>query len=87
MFNSATYSEEDGDHHKSYEVNAGDALIVSLSECSDDFDVDFDCTCNDEEISYMSLDSSRKKASVTFDFEGTVNVYCMTSPLVLVCIK
>ena len=34
VFNSATYSEDDGNL---YEVNAGDALIVSLSECSDDF--------------------------------------------------
>lgn len=77
---SATYTEEDGDHDKSYEVNAGNKLIVSLSECSDDFHVDFDCTCNDEEISHMFLDSSSKTASVTFDSEGTVDVHCMTSP-------
>ena len=77
---SATYSEEDGDYDKLYEVNAGDTLIVSLSECLDDFGVTFDCSYNEESLYIMSLDSSRKTASVTFDSEGTVDVYCMPSP-------
>lgn len=76
---SATYTEEDGDPEVVYEVNAGDALIVSLSECSDDFYIGFDCSYNKEPL-YMSLASSSKTASVTFDSEGTVDVYCMPSP-------
>jgi len=76
VFNSATYSEDDGNL---YEVNAGDALIVSLSECSDDFHVDFICIYNEKELD-MSLDSSSKTASVTFDSDGTVDVHSYTSP-------
>ena len=79
---SATYTEEDGDPRESYVVNAGDRLIVSVSECSDDFYVDFDCSYDEEseESLYMSLDSSSETASVTFDSEGTVNVVIRCSP-------
>jgi len=79
VYDSATYSEEDGEHDKSYEVNAGDTLIVSLSECLDNFYVEFDCIYNEESL-YMSLDSSSKTASVTFDSEGTVDVHSYISP-------
>lgn len=75
VYDSATYSEA---YDNLYEVNAGDTLIVSLSECSDDFNVVFDCSYNEESLD-MSLDSSRKTASVTFDSEGTVNVNCIPS--------
>ncbi len=79
VYDSATYSEEDGKHGKSYEVNAGDTLIVSLSECLDDFIVAFDFNYNEETLC-MGLDSSRKTASVTFDSACSVDVIFDPSP-------
>lgn len=70
VYDSDTYSEA---YDNLYKVNAGDTLIVSLSECSDDFNVDFDCIYNEEPL-FMFLDSSRKTASVTFDSACSVNV-------------
>lgn len=79
VLNSATYTEEIRIPEVVYEVNAGDALCVSLSECSDDFIVNFNCSYNEETL-YMDLDPSNKTASVTFDSEGTVNVAISCSP-------
>ena len=79
VFDSATYTEDE-DPAVVYEVNAGDALIVSLSECSDDFTVFFGCSYNEEALS-MPLNSSRKTASVTFDSACSVAVNFMPSPL------
>lgn len=73
---SATYSEVDLDHRKSYEVNAGDELIVSLSEYSKGFGLLFKCSYNDEYVT-ATLNSSRKTASVTFDSACSVNVVFM----------
>ncbi|MBR6598724.1 MAG: hypothetical protein IKK88_00270, partial [Oscillospiraceae bacterium] len=73
VYYSATYSEEDGDHPTLYGVNAGDTLIVSLSECSEDFSLLFKCIYNDEDV-YTYLNSSSKTASVTFDSACSVNV-------------
>lgn len=73
VLKSATYTEEIKKFEVEYEVNAGDALIVSLSECLDDFTVIFDCSYNEETLR-MILDSSRKTAFVTFDSACSVNV-------------